>query len=473
MKNSKFKINLKREMEFTVPKEILNSRIKNIQKRIGRTEIVILFSNVILDKPNSIYFEFRQNSDFFYLTGMEIRPAVLLILKEEVLLFYDNPNPKEEIWTGIQPDHQEIKKYLDYLSVIFSYDEFKNKLLEYLKNKTKIYYPFGLNSHFDVWLLEILESKMRKGRTGIFYPYSIEHSNTLMFELRIIKSDYEIRTIKEIMEITKEAHLNVWKYAKPNLKEYELDSLIWKTFKKYNAKPAYPNIVASGPNACILHYTKNSRTIKENDLVLIDAGASKFYLNTDITRTFPANGTFNPIQKFLYEVVLTAQTKAIEKVTIGNCMEDAHYAALSVIIDFLKQEKILEGSIEEIIEKETYHQFYPHRTGHWLGYDVHDSGFYLCYTNSKKNLYCKNELHSQLQKESRSIDYRKFESNMICTVEPGLYFPYASKKVPKEWLGIGIRIEDDVLVTKTKPIVLSKDIPKETSDIETIMQLPS
>lgn len=469
MKNSNFNVKLPRKIEFIIPKEEVANRIQKLQSLIEEKEIVLLFSNEIPDKPDSIYYEFRQNSDFFYFTGLEISPAVLVVLKKEVFLFYNSPKPEEEIWTGIKPNHKEIKNYLTFLNKIYYYEELQEKLSKFLENKTKIYYPFGINQNFDLWILQFLESKMRKGRTGIFYPYAIEHSYNLTFEIRIKKTLYEIQIIQEIMKITKEAHINVWENTKPNLKEYELESIILQTFKKNNAKPAYPNIVASGPNACILHYTKNSRTIKNNELILIDAGARKFYLNTDITRTFPSNGKFNSIQKLLYSVVLEAQKKSIEKVRLGYCMEDVHYTTLFTFIDFLKQEKILKESTEEIIEKELYKNFYLHRTGHWLGYDVHDSGFYLCYSNTTNEKYCKNPFHSNFKKENSKLLYRKFEVNTICTVEPGLYFSPKLKNIPKEWKGIGIRIEDNVLVTNKDPLVLSSEIPKEIEDIEKIM----
>lgn len=469
MKNSNFNVKLPRKIEFVIPKEEVENRIQKLQNLIEEKEILLLFSNEIPDKPDSIYYEFRQNSDFFYFTGLEISPAILVVLKKEVFLFYNAPKSEEEIWTGIKPNHKEIKKYLTFLNKIYSYDDFKEKLMKFLENKTKIYYPFGMNQNFDLWILQFLESKMRKGRAGIFYPYAIEHSYNLTFEIRIKKSYYEIQLIQEIMKITKEAHINVWKNTKPNLKEHELESILLQTFKKNNAKPAYPNIVASGPNACILHYTKNSRTIKNNELILIDAGASKFYLNTDITRTFPSNGKFNSAQKLLYNVVLEAQKKSIEKVRLGYCMEDVHYATLFYFIDFLKQEKILKESVEEIIEKELYKNFYMHRTGHWLGYDVHDSGFYLCYSNRTNDKYCQNPFHSKFKKENSKLFYRKFEENAICTVEPGLYFSPNLKNIPKEWKGIGIRIEDNVLVTPSEPIVLSSEIPKKIEEIESIM----
>lgn len=459
-----------RKIEFAVPYKELHSRIEKLMNLLTEEEVVIILSNQILDKADSIYFEFRQNSDFFYFTGLEIQPAILLIEKQKVVLFYDSPKPEEEMWTGIKPNSKEIKQYLPFIEIIYPFQEYKDRLLEILKNKTKLYYPFGINEKFDLWILQFLESKLRKGRTGVFYPVSIEHLNSLVFELRIQKSEYEIQTILEIMEITKEAHMNVWRATKPNLKEYDLESILWNTFKKYDARPAYPNIVASGPNACILHYTKNSKTIQKNELILIDAGASKHYLNTDITRTFPSNGKFNSIQKHLYNAILLAQEKAIEEVKIGNCMEDVHYTALLTLIDFLKQEKIIKEPIEKVIEKELYKKYYMHRTGHWLGYDVHDSGFYVCYTNLTKQKVCKNSFHSHFKKEFSKVHYRKFEPNMICTVEPGLYFSPKDDSVPKEWRGIGIRIEDNVLVTETKPDVLSKKIPKKIEEIEKVMQ---
>lgn len=462
-------INLPRNVEFIVPKKELENRIKKLQNLLEPKSTFMLFSNFPSNHPDAIYTKFRQNTDFYYITGLEISPAILVLTSQYVILFYNEPDPEEELWTGIKPNHQEIKNYLDFIDTIYPLDEFKNQFAKLLENKTTVYFPFGINPEYDSLLFSQLEQKIRRSRSYIYYPTTIKHTHEILFELRIKKSNYEIEEIKKVMEITKQAHINVWKNTKPGYYEYELDSILMKTFYEHNAEPAYPNIIASGSNACILHYTENRARIKENDLILIDAGARKNYFNTDITRTFPAKGKFNPIQKMIYNVVLEAQRKAIEHSKVGFCMEDAHFSALEVIIDFLKQEKILKESKDEIIGKELYKPYYMHRTGHWLGYDVHDRGFYTCSTSINKLQNCTNEIHKKFKHENQSIPYRKFEENMVCTVEPGLYFSPGLESIPEEWKGIGIRIEDDICITKNEPLILSKDIPKTIDEIEAIM----
>ncbi len=462
---NKLNLNLPRNLTFDIPKKELHSRIVRLQSLLEPLDILIIFSSLPSNHPNAMYQRFRQNSDFFYLTGLDIYPAILVITISDVFLFYNEPDPEEELWTGIQPNHQEIKNYLEYITEIYPFNDFKEKIFTFLENKTQIYYPFGISEEYDHLILSQLEQRIRRGRALSYFPTRITHSYEILFELRIVKSSYEIETIKEIMNITKEAHINVWKNTQPGMYEYELHSILLNTFSKYNAQEAYPSIVASGSNACILHYTNNNSIIRNGELILIDAAASKHYLNTDITRTFPSNGRFNSIQRLIYHAVLEAQKKAIEYSRIGYCMEDSHFAAVDVIVDFLKEEHILKESKEEILERELYKTYYMHRTGHWIGYDVHDRGFYISYGKFNQEKVCKNPFH-----KNHSISYRRFEPNMICTVEPGLYFSPGLDTIPKEWKGIGIRIEDNVLITEDEPIVLSKEIPKSIEEIESIMK---
>ncbi|GIX41214.1 MAG: Xaa-Pro aminopeptidase [Leptospiraceae bacterium] len=468
-KTTKLNLNLPRKLSFELPKEEIINRINRLKSFLDNNDIFILYSNFPSNHPDAIYQKFRQNSDFYYLTGLNIAPAILVITFSDVILFYNEPDPEEELWTGIKPNHNEIKNYLEFITDILPFSEFKEKIFQNLENKTKIYYPFGINQEYDYFILNQLEHRIRRSRSNVYFPTTIIHAYEILFELRIKKTPYEINIIKEIMEITKNAHINVWKNVKPGMFEYELEAILLQTFYQNNADFAYPSIVASGSNACILHYTSNNAKINTNDLILIDAGARKYYLNTDITRTFPAKGKFNSIQKHIYQAVLEAQNKAIEFSKPGYCMEDSHFAAINVLIDFLKEEKILKESKDEILEKELYKPYYMHRTGHWLGYDVHDRGFYLSYSSFNKDKICTSRLHKEFKKNSH-LPYRKFEPNMICTVEPGLYFSPGLDTVPEEWKGIGIRIEDDILITENEPEILSKNIPKIPEEIETIMQ---
>ncbi len=458
-----------RNIEFPVPAKEIEYRLNQILKHLQELEILILLSNMESQKPDSLYSPFRQNSDFFYFTGLMITPAIFVITHQEILLFYDPPNPEVELWTGLKPNYNEIKSYIKLITNIHPYFKYREEIPKLLEKKQKLYYPFGIDSEMDSFIFSNIEFKLRKGRGFAFLPDTIQHSYGITFEIRIKKTEYEIQQMREILKITKSAHIQSWKITKPERYEYEIHSEILRIFRESNAIEAYPSIIASGENACILHYTENNRKIQKNELILIDAGAQKNYIHTDITRTYPSSGKFNSIQKLIYEVVLEAQKKAIEKTRIGYCMEDAHFAAILIICDFLKQENILKESIEEIIEKELYKSFYMHRTGHYLGYDVHDSGYYFCYPYQKEKI-CESDFHKNFKTMNQNQYYRKFEPHIVCTVEPGLYFSRGAENIPEEFKGIGIRIEDNVLVTENDPMVLSELIPKKIEEIETIMQ---
>ncbi|MCS7204992.1 MAG: aminopeptidase P family protein [Leptospiraceae bacterium] len=468
MAESKINWQVPRKLYFPIPKEELQQRISRLQNFLDRNSVCVVISAIPTLSYDSIYYRFRQNTDFFYLTGLEISPAALIITPENVILFYNEPKSEDEIWTGVKPNHQEIRSYLEFIENVYPYDSFKVKLFDFLENKKRVYFPFGVNEELDRYFFQNLEYKIRRGRANVYFPTRIFHSYELFFELRIKKSEYEIQEIQSIMEITKEGFYQVWKNLKTCQYEYELESILIETYKKHDAQPAYPPIVAQGENACILHYVQNRDKLNPQNLILIDSGASKHYLNTDITRTFPKSGKFISIQKMLYEVVLEAQRKAIEVSQIGSCFEDVHYSALLVLIDFLKQEKILQGSIEEIIVKELYKPYFMHRIGHWLGYDVHDKGFYLFPFKKKHDRICRSQYYQRFHQKP-SPPYRKFEENMILTIEPGLYFSHGLE-VPEEWKGIGIRIEDNILISKGVPRVLSESIPKTIPELENLIE---
>ncbi|MDH5656467.1 MAG: M24B family metallopeptidase, partial [Spirochaetia bacterium] len=274
----------------------------------------------------------------------------------------------------------------------------------------------------------------------------IFHLSSITHEMRLIKDAQEIALMKECAEITREAHVEAMKMVRPGIYEYELDAKIMQTFKKYGGDFAYPSIVASGNNACILHYIENNAVIKENDLILIDAGAEKDYLNADVTRTFPASGTFTQAQKTIYEIVLAAQKKAISSMIENNNLENVHLDAVRILTEGLIETGILTGSVDENLEKQTYKKFYMHKTSHWLGRDVHDVGNY------------------HLGKE-----FRPLQNGMVATIEPGIYIEKDLPDIPDEFRGIGIRIEDDVLVKGNQPEVLTESIPKEISEIENLI----
>ena len=305
----------------------------------------------------------------------------------------------------------------------------------------------GRYQQFDNMLMKLVRQIDSQNRSGVHAPDQFLALSTILDEMRLFKNDVELKSIRKAVDISTEAHIAAMRKAFPGVFEFELEAEIISVFMKNGAKSAaYPSIVGGGENACILHYTENNESIADGELVLIDAGAEFGCYAADITRTFPVNGKFSPQQKALYEIVLSAQLEAIEKVKPENSWDAPHTAALSVIVTGLKDLGILSGSKEEIIETGAYKKFFMHKTGHWLGLDVHDVGDY-------------------------KIDdhWRIFEPGMVTTIEPGIYISKTTTNLDSQWLGIGIRIEDDILVTKDGNQNLSKKVPKTIAQIENIM----
>jgi Xaa-Pro aminopeptidase len=318
-------------------------------------------------------------------------------------------------------------------------------LTELLFSCEKIYYNLGSSKKIDDLLSQGLSNfKKTKSRTGTPNPLIIDPS-ILIDSMRLIKNQNEIEVIQKAIDITAKGFAEAFKFSNPGKYEYEVQEIMEKEFRFSGAKRnGYPSIVASGKNSCILHYIENNQKLKKGSLILIDAGSEWDYYSADVTRTWPVNGIFSSEQKDIYEIVLEANLKAIKECKIGNTINDPHITALKTLIEGLKHFKILNGSIDEIIEKKLYVPFYMHSTSHWLGLDVHDSGKY----------------------KDREENFTKFKEGMILTIEPGLYFGDMAQKVSKHYKNIGIRIEDDILITKSGPKNLSENIPKSIKDLE-------
>jgi Xaa-Pro aminopeptidase len=310
----------------------------------------------------------------------------------------------------------------------------------------RVYYTMGSRPEFDRRVMEWV-NRLREGvRTGMRTPdkfVSLEH---LLHDMRLYKSRSEIRVMRAAARVACRAHRRAMQTCQPGMHEYQVEAELLHEFHSANMEPAYPSIVGGGANGCVLHYTENTAQLNDGELLLIDAGAEYDCYASDVTRTFPVNGRFSAAQKALYEVVLAAQTAAIKKVRPGNHWNAPHAAAVRVMTQGLIKLGILKGKSAELVKKEAYRRFYMHRTGHWLGMDVHDVGDYKV-----------------------GNAWRELEPGMVLTVEPGLYIPAGSRGVARKWWNIGIRIEDDVLVTKDKPDVLSKAVPKSVAEIEALM----
>ncbi len=400
-------------------------------------------------------YPFRQNSDFWYLTGFDEPNAVALFLPhkpkgEQYVLFVLPKESAAEVWTGFR---WGTKGVLDNFDVDISHplNDLPNLLPHYLKGAEGIAFRVGKHPHLEPLVLktwsELLQKLPRSGSAPLLMiaPCPIIH------DLRLRKDDFEIERMRIASQISAEGHEIVREFARPGMNERDLQAQIEKYFlEKGTRGPAYGSIVASGDNACVLHYTANNSSIRDGDLVLIDAGCSlDDYYNGDITRTFPANGRFSGEQKALYEITLIAQEAAIRCVRPGDNAENVHMTALKHLVEGLVDVGLLVGEVDSIIEQEAYSHLYMHRTGHWLGLDVHDVGAY------------------------RLGDYHlKLQPGMVLTVEPGIYIsdrlavPKGQPEIDQRWKGIGIRIEDDVLVTKDSVEVLTSSAVKNLIDLE-------
>ena len=395
-------------------------------------------------------FPFRQDSDFFYLSGFTEDNAVLVLRKtpekSETLLFCQSKDKEMEIWTGFRLGPDAAVEALQ-IQGAFSIQELDQKLPNLLADIASVYALWGSDKDWDQTFIHAIERVKQKVRTGITAPTSMLALEPLLHEQRLIKSSAEISLMSQAAKISAQAHIKAMQLVKPGMFEYMLEGEIRHHCAMQGSRfDAYSSIVGSGENACILHYTHNDAQIKDGDLILIDAGCEVNHYASDITRTFPANGKFSPQQKALYQIVLDAQHAAIEQIKPGNHFNAPHEAALKVITQGLVELGFLVGEVNELIEKEAYKPFYMHKTGHWLGLDVHDVGSYK--TNG---------------------EWRVFEVGMVLTAEPGIYVAMDEASVDKKWRGIGIRIEDDVLVTDTGHEVLSKDVPKSIDAIEALM----
>lgn len=395
-------------------------------------------------------YAYRQNSDFYYLTGFEEAEAVLVLIpgreKGECLLFCQEKDELKELWNGklLGPEAAIEKLGVDDSFPATDIDDILPGLIE---GRERVYSPMGKDEQFDHQVMEWVRVIRSKVRSGAHPPGEFLMLDHLLHEMRLIKSRKELELMKKSGQIAVAAHKRAMRACKPGLYEYELEAEYLYEFSRSGCKaPAYNSIVAGGANACILHYTENDQKLRDGDLVLIDAGCEFEYYASDITRTFPVSGKFSPEQKALYEIVLDAQLEGIKAIKPGSHWDEPHKRTVEVITEGLVELGLLKGKVRDLIEKGAYRDFYMHRAGHWLGMDVHDVGDYKIEGN-----------------------WRLLEPGMVMTIEPGIYVSSRNSKVEKKWRGIGIRIEDDVAVTKKGNDILTKGLPKSVSEIETFM----
>jgi Xaa-Pro aminopeptidase len=431
------------------PREFANRR-RELMAMMEENSIAVVPSANLCHRNRDVEYPFRQESNFFYLSGFNEPEAVLVLIPGrehgEYIIFCRERDPAMELWNGYRAGPEGATKLhgADDAFPISDIDEILPGLLE---GRKRVYYAMGKAPEFDRQVMDWVNVIRSKVRSGAQPPEEFLDLDHFLHELRLFKSPAEHRLMKKAAEVSARAHVRAMQTCKPGLFEYHLEAEIQHECAMAGAgMPAYNAIVGSGANGCILHYNDNNAKLKDGDLVLIDAGCEVDCYAADITRTFPVNGRYNKEQRAIYELVLKAQLAAIREVKPGNHWNQPHDAAVRVITKGLVELGLLKGEVAKLIDEEAYKVFYMHRTGHWLGMDVHDVGDYKV-----------------------GEEWRLLEPNMVMTVEPGIYIAPDNKDVDAKWRGIGVRIEDDVRVTKTGHQVLTGGVPKTVAEIEALM----
>jgi Xaa-Pro aminopeptidase len=406
--------------------------------------VAVLPAAPVFVRNNDVDHEYRQDSDFFYVTGFD-EPESVLVLEapERKVTFFVRPRDRErEVWDGPRAGVDGVKQLFGAHEA-FTVSELDDKLPNLLQNRRRVYYRFGANRRFDDRLFAALDRVRARQRMGVTTPTEFVDPGAVLHEMRLRKSPVELETMRTAVRITREAHELAMSRTRPGMFEYEVEALLLDTFRRHGSeRPAYGSIVGSGPNACVLHYRKNDRRIDSGDLLLIDAGCEYGYYASDVTRTFPVGRDFSREQQAIYELVLEAQLQGIAAVRPGATLDGIHKQSIEIVTRGLVRLGLLHGEVEKLIESEGYKRFFMHRTSHWLGMDVHDVGAYF-----------------------ESGKPRTLEAGMVLTVEPGIYIAPEDDTVPREWRGIGVRIEDDVLVTTSAADVLTAGIPKTVAEV--------
>ena len=428
-----------------------SERRSELSKKVLDDSAIIVASSPVKSRISDTDYLYRQDSNFYYLSGYEEPESILLIRpyakKDNFIIFCRDRDPLKEQWDGFRSGQTGAVQDFgaDKSLSISSVDSLMPELLEGAKN---IYYsmssPCGLDQRINTWVDQIRLNT----RAGAEPPQNLLSLDSVIHEMRLLKSDEEIEVMKQAAEITTEAHIRAMKAVKPGMFEYQLEAEYLYAFNKNGARaPAYNSIVGGGNNACILHYVENNSELKDGDVVLVDAGCEYKYYASDVTRTFPVNGSFTEEQKQIYSVVLEAHKQSMGQLKPGNKWNLAHEKSVEVIVEGLIDLGIIKSSKKEAIDTGEYSKYYMHRIGHWLGMDVHDVGSY-----------------------KQDGDWRDLEPGMVMTIEPGIYIMDSLEGVEDKWKGIGVRIEDDVLVTKKGFEVLTPDIPRSIEEVESTVQ---
>jgi Xaa-Pro aminopeptidase len=425
-------------------------QLAEFMRRMEPNSVAILPAAREATRSNDTEYRFRQDSDFYYLTGFSEPDAIAVVApsRDERYTLFVRPRDKEkETWTGRRAGVEGAKEKFG-ADAAFSVEEFQEKLSELLNGARNLYYRLGNgNPELDQTIVRQIASMRGRGWRNIHPPQAVVDPGSILHEMRLFKTDEEIALMQRAADIAAEAHREAMRAARPGVKEYEIEALIEYVFRRSGASaPAYNSIVGGGANATILHYVNNDAELRDGDLLLIDAGAEYEGFASDITRTFPVSGRFTDAQRDVYNLVLDCQEQCIEMIAPGVTMDEMHKRSVEILTEGMVRLGLLKGDAKTLIEEEQYKKFYMHRLGHYLGLDVHDVGLY----------------HSDGQP-------RPVEAGMVMTVEPGLYISEDAEDIPEKYRGIGVRIEDDVLVTPEGHRALTDKAPKTVEEIESLM----
>ena len=424
-------------------------RRKHLMRMAGDDAIVIVPAAAERIRSRDTHYPYRQDSDLLYLTGFPEPDAVLALIPGrahgEAILFCRERDPEREGWDGprVGPEGAVDAFGVDDAYPITDLDDILPGLLE---GRSRVYYHFGRDAEFDLKLIGWLNRVRAQVRSGAQPPHEFLELGHLLDELRLFKDAGELKLMQKAADVSVAAHEAAMRAARPGIAEYELQAELEYVFRRHAAVPAYNSIVGAGANACVLHYNANSGAARDGELVLIDAGAEVQGYAADITRTFPVNGRFSPAQRALHDLVGQAHAAALAKARPGEVWDAIHEAAVATLAEGLLRLGLLKGKLEKVIADGSYKRFYRHKTGHWLGLDVHDVGDY------------------RVDGQSRVL-----EPGMVFTIEPGLYVDANDMSVDAKWRGIGIRTEDDVLVTKGGARVLTAALARSADEIEAFM----
>ena len=432
-----------------MPRDEFARRRAQLMKLMGKDAIAIVPAAPIRHRNSDVEYAYRQDSDFFYLTGFGEPEAVAVLIpgrqQAEYVLFVRDRDPARETWDGRRAGPVGATRVYG-ADDAFPFADMDEILPGLIENRARVYYTMGVYADFDARVVGWVNGLRAQSQRGRHSPQEFVALDHVLHDMRLFKSTAELDLMRESARIASRAHVRAMRTCRPGMSEFEIMAELVHEFRLHNADTSYQPIVGGGANTCILHYRENDQKLADGELLLVDAGCEYQCYASDITRTYPINGRFSPEQRAIYEIVLEANLAAIAKVRPGNHWNDPHDAAVRVVTQGLVKLGLLKGRVASLEKDEAYKRFFMHRTGHWLGMDVHDVGDYKV-----------------------GDEWRVLEPGMVMTIEPGIYIPAGMRGVPKRFHNIGVRIEDDVAVTRRGAEVLTARAPKAVREIEALM----